>query len=185
MKSSVEEKLDKIADIWNHYIWDYKFCSSRIKFNEDIKTNYFGDILGYFQDTSEIVFQNKEVKNNTDKFSNSISLLQAIYIQQDFIEEMLGIFKTGIDKGQLKRDPLYQINRELRNELIGHPIRKFKDKLISSTLFSYKCKENEIEYLRYHQANNFKFETKSYLISEIQNRHLEFLEKYLDLMLLS
>jgi hypothetical protein len=184
MKTTVEDKLDRIADIWNYFIWDYKFCSNKIKFNEDVKTNYFGDILGYFKDTLDLVFTNKKHSNYTDKFSFTISFLQAIYIQQDFIQEMLEIFKTGIDKGALKKDPTYFINRDLRNELVGHPIRKLEDKLISSTLFSYQENEDEIQYLRYHKDNNFKFESKTYKIADIQERHREFLEKYFDEILL-
>jgi len=184
MKTTVEDKLDRIADIWNYFIWDYKFCSNKIKFNEDVKTNYFGDILGYFKDTIDIVFTSNKYSNYTEKFFFTISFLQAVYIQQDFIQEMLEIFKTGIDKGALKKDPTYYINRDLRNELVGHPIRKFEDNLISSTLFSYQEKEDEIQYLRYHKDNNFKFESKTYKIAEIQERHREFLEKYFDEILL-
>jgi len=184
MKTTVEDKLERIADIWNYFIWDYKYCSNKINFNEDVKTNYFGDILGYFKDTLDIVFTSNKYSNYTDKFSFTISFLQAVYIQQDFIQEMLEIFKTGIDKGALKKDPSYYINRDLRNELVGHPIRKFEGKLISSTLFSYQEEEDEIQYLRYHKDNNFKFESKSHKIAEIQERHREFLEKYFDAILL-
>jgi hypothetical protein len=97
---------------------------------------------------------------------------------------MLEIFKTGIDKGVLKNDPTYYINRDLRNELVGHPIRKFQDNLVSSTLFSYKANEDEIQYLRYHKDNNFKFESKTYKILEIQELHRQFLENYFDEILL-
>lgn len=184
MKTDINFKLDKIADVWNYFIWDYRFCSRKIKFSDDVKTNYFGDILGYFHDTLDIAFKTGEPpKNFVDKFSDSISFLQAIYIQQDFVEEMLEIFNTGIDKGKLKKDPTYLINRELRNELVGHPIRKNGGKLISSTLFSYQESENEIQYLRYHVDNNFKFESVSYSISGIQERHKEFLEKYFEIIL--
>lgn len=184
MTSDIKHKLDIIADIWNSVILDYHFCSRKIKFNDDVKTNYFGDILGYFQDTLEIVFKIEESpKTYTDKFSYTISLLQAIYIQQDFVEEMLNIFKVGIDKGQLHKDPTYISNRDLRNELVGHPIRKYRGKLISSTLFSYHSKDDEIQYLRYHTDNNFKFESKTFSISGIQDRHKAFLEKYLDIIL--
>ncbi|MBK7038047.1 MAG: hypothetical protein KBF42_02055 [Chitinophagales bacterium] len=184
MKTAVEDKLNRIADIWNYFILDFKFFSNKIKFNEDVKTNYFGDILGYFKDTLDIVFTNNKYSNYTDKFSFTISFLQAVYIQQDFIQEMLEIFKTGVDKGGLKKDPTYYINRELRNELVGHPIRKFEDNLISSTLFSYQEKEDEIQYLRYHKDNNFIFESKTYKIAEIQERHREFLEMNFDVILL-
>lgn len=184
MKDDIKFKLDKIADIWNYFIWDYRYCSSKIKFNDDVKTNYFGDILGYFQDTLEIVFETKKFSTEySEKFSHTISFLQAIYIQQDFIEELLSIFKTSIEKGHLKNDNLYSINRDLRNELIGHPIRKFEGKLFSSTLFSYQANEGEIQYLRYHTDNKFQSEKKTYSIKDIQQRHKEFLEKYFDIIL--
>lgn len=124
MKSDVENKLHRIANIWNHFIWEYKFCSQKIKFSEDVKSNYFGDILGYFQDTFDIIFTERNTKSYVDRFSYHMSLLQAIYIQQDFIEELLIIFKCGVDKGELKKDEDYSVNREIRNELVGHPIRK-------------------------------------------------------------
>ncbi|MBK9104200.1 MAG: hypothetical protein IPL92_06420 [Saprospiraceae bacterium] len=207
MKSIIEDKLDRIADVWNNFIWDYKFCSSKIKFNQDAKTNYFGDILGYFNDTLDIVFTKKRYTNYVDKFSFTISFLQAIYIQQDFIQEMLEIFKISIDKGKLKEDLTYSKNRELRNELIGHPIRKIETPtkllieiecdscgkllsrpknekvLLSSTVFSYQASEDEIQYLLYQKSNNFQSEIKTYSIDDIQDRHREFLEKYFEIIL--
>lgn len=128
MNHEILSKLSKVNEIWNHYIWEYKFCSNKIKFNDDVKTNYFGDLLGYFSDTFEVIYSDKKSASFSDNFSYTISFLQAIYIQQDFVQEMLEIFKIGVDKGQLKQDPKYSINRELRNELVGHPIRKYKDK---------------------------------------------------------
>jgi hypothetical protein len=207
MRTTVEHKLDIIADIWNDFILEYKFCSGKIKFNDDVKTNYFGDILGYFKDTFDIIFTTNKYSNYTEKFSFTISFLQAIYIQQDFMQEMLEIFKTDINKGNLKKDRTYYINRDLRNELIGHPIRKLdipteeiiekecdsckkilskpknKSALLSSTFFSYQTSEEEIQYLLYHRDNNFKFESKTFKIIDIQERHQLFLETYFDIIL--
>ncbi|SNB10761.1 conserved hypothetical protein [Flavobacterium psychrophilum] len=205
MKETVEDKLDIIAKIWNNFILEYKICSSKIKFNDDVKTNYFGNILGCFKDTFDIIFTTNKYSNYTEKFSFTISFLQAIYIQQDFIQEMLEIFRTGIEKGDLKKDQTYYINRDLRNELIGHPIRKdvsraetiqkkcdscgkiLKPKnklaLLSSTFFSYQESEDEIEYLLYHRDNDFRFESKTFKIIDIQERHRLFLETYLDIIL--
>ncbi len=183
MKEDVTYKLDRISDIWNHFIWEYDFCKKRIKFTPEIETNYFGDILGYFQDTFDIIFDNRESKSHSDRFSNQISLLQSIYVQQDFIEELLLIFKCGIDKGDLKKDSNYYINRDIRNELVGHPIRKYKGEFISSCLFGYNGGQNKVVYLRYHKANNYKFESMEFPIPEIIERHTEFLNKYFDRIL--
>lgn len=183
MKEEVIVKLERIADIWNHFIWEYNFCKRKIKFTPDVRTNYFGAILGYFQDTFDIIFENKETKSHSDRFSNQISLLQSIYVQQDFIEESLIIFKCGIDKGDLKKDSNYFINRDIRNELVGHPIRKYKGEIISSCLFGYNGGKGKIVYLRYHKDNNFKFESMEFPISEIIERHKDFLNKYFDKIL--
>ena len=111
MNHKILGKLDRITDIWNHYIWVYQFCSSKVKFNDDVKTNYFGDLLGYFKDTFEIVYSEKRPTSFSDKFSYTMSFLQAIYIQQDFVQEMLEIFKTGIDKKQLMKVTTYSTNK--------------------------------------------------------------------------
>lgn len=207
MKSEIEKKLNIIASIWNNFIWEYKFCGKKIKFSEDVKSNYFGDILGYFQDTFEIILTPRDTKSYVDRFSYHMSLLQAIYIQQDFIEELLIIFKCDVNKGALKRDDNYSINREIRNELVGHPIRKKdissscieidecdscgatlskpkkKSVLLSSTLFSYESDNDTIQYLRYHRDNDYNFETRTFKIDEIIARHIEFLSKYFDIIL--
>jgi hypothetical protein len=204
MKLEVENKLSIIEDIWNEFIWEYKFCSNQIKFTEDVQSNYFGDILGYFQDTFDVIFKEKSTETFSDRFAYNISLLQAIYIQQDFIEELLLIFKCGISKGDLKKNENYSINRDIRNELIGHPIRKInipidkkepikckvcgnligkpkhKSVLLSSTLFANDSDKSSIRYLRYHKDNNYKFESKSFKLSEIINRHRIFLNTYFD-----
>jgi hypothetical protein len=93
------------------------------------------------------------------------------------------IFKCGIDKGDLKKDLNYSINRDIRNELVGHPIRKQKGEFISSCLFGYNGGKNEVTYLRYHKDNNYKFESMEFPISEIIERHKDFLNKYFDKIL--
>lgn len=183
MKEEVTYKLDRIADIWNYFIWEYDFCKRKIKFTPEVRTNYFGDILGYFQDTFDIIFDDRESKSRSDRFPNQISLLQSIYVQQDFIEELLLIFKCGIEKGDLKKDSNYFINRDIRNELVGHPIRKYKGEFISSCLFGYNGGKDKVTYLRYHKDNDYKFESMEFPIPEIIERHKDFLNKYFDKIL--
>ena len=150
MIEEIEYKLNQIADIWNHFIWEYNFCKKNIRFDLEAKTNYFGDILGYFQDTNDIIFNYTNPNNQSERFSKQISLLQSIYVQQDFIEELLRLFKLKLNKGNLKKDPNYYINRDLRNELVGHPIRRENGngKLISSCLFGYNGDSDKITYLK-------------------------------------
>ncbi len=185
MEEEVKYKLDQIANIWNHFIWEYDFCKREIKFDTEVRTNYFGDILGYFQDTFDIIFNYSDSESHNERFSSQISLLQSIYVQQDFIEELLRIFKLRINKGDLKKDLDYSINRDIRNELVGHPIRRKNGNgaLISSCLFGYSGGTDKITYLKYHRDNNFEFESMEYAVSEIISRHKQFLVLYFDKIL--
>lgn len=180
----VYKKLETIRDVWNYNIWDYPYCQSEIKFNSEAKTNYFGDLMGYFHDTLDILQSPIQGEGLSGVFSYHVSLLQIVYVQQDFIEELLKLFSTGYNKGDLKKDENYYINREIRNELIGHPIRRDNvEKLVSSTLFSYESKLDKIEYLRYRQDNNFQFESIKHKVSEVLQRHTTFLNKWLDIII--
>ncbi|ANF49612.1 hypothetical protein A0O34_03190 [Chryseobacterium glaciei] len=183
MENNTIEKLDKISDIWNNFILEYKFCNNKIKFTDEIKTNYFGDILGYFHDTFSLISNIPKNSANSTKFSFYISFLQAIYVQQDFVEELLYIFNCNKNKSDLKNDINYSKNRDIRNELIGHPIRKINGKFISSALFSYHSKDDEIEYLRYHIDNNYSFEKVNIKTDDVIKRHINFLDTYFDLII--
>lgn len=182
-----KEKLSLIADIWNDYILEYKFCNKKIKFSKDVKSNYFGDILRYFLDTFHLVYKNNKSKNFSNNIASSITFLQSIYIQQDFVEELLLMFKCGISKGDLQKDKTYAINRNIRNELIGHPIRKQdiegSNQLLSSTIFSNSMTASNISYLRYHRDNNYKFEEIHHSKKDIIARHDIFLNHYFDIII--
>lgn len=185
MKECIKYNLDLISKIWYKYMWSYQYCSSKIELDDDIEVDYFSDILGYFQDMLDVIFETKTSLNRySEKFSYTISLLQAIFIQQDLVEEMLRVFGVPCTKIDLRRDSLYSLNRDLRNELIGHPINRCKGKLVSTVLFNYQAKEGEIGYFRFHKNNKFKSENRTFIICEIQQRHREFLEKYLSEVLI-
>lgn len=180
----IKKKLDKISAIWTGYIRKYRFCQGRIKYTPDVKSNYFGDITGYFSDTLPILFKKNRKVTFASYLESAISFLQIIYVQQDLVEELLHIFKCKSTKAVLNKDGNYKTNRELRNELVGHPVRK-KDiegsrELLSSTLFSDPITAEEIAYLRYHRDNKYKFEAITHKKTDILERHTGFLLTYLD-----
>ena len=181
MEEEVKYKLDQIANIWNHFIWEYSSCQRKIKFDKEVKFNYLGIILGYFTDTFEIINYSSP-KSYIEQFTSQISLLQSIYIQQDLIEELLRIFKLKINKGNLKNDPNYSVNRNIRNELVGHPIRREKSNgaLISSCIYGFSRETDKIIYLKYHRDKDFELELIDNKMSEIISRHKKFLVLYLD-----
>ncbi|TPG65561.1 hypothetical protein [Hymenobacter nivis] len=184
MKTLLHKKLDRISDIWNNYIWEYKFCNSRIKFTLDVRSNYFGDILRYFSDTLELIYNENKSESFSINLESAIGFLQSIYVQQDFTEELLHIFKCNINKGYLKLDINYSLNRDIRNELIGHPIRKKttnnNTQLLSSAIFSNSINSSSIAYIRYHKDTNYEFEEVIHHKYDIRNRHEIFLNIYLD-----
>lgn len=193
MKNNIVKKLRLIDHIWRDYILSYKVCSAQIKFTEDVQSNYLADITFYFEDTLDIIFQIYENNNAHASFLEKIGLLQSIYIQQDFVEELLYILRCKIEKGDLKQDSNYTINRDIRNEFVGHPIRKEiyrktedsqnRNTLLSSTIYSTQQEPYEITYVRYHRDNNYKFEVISPKISDIVNRHVLFLNQYFDIII--
>ena len=114
MKKESDKYVDEICDVWNHYIYSNKFFHSLINFRDNKGTNYFGDIIKYLSDTNVIIEIDQVFKDDFyNNFSNAISFLQAIYVQQDLIEELLYIFSCKSNKGILKVDSNYSINRQI------------------------------------------------------------------------
>lgn len=177
-----EIKLDKITSIWNHFVWNYKSIQKQINFNEEVKTNYFGDILAYFHDTFPLINSYLEIKNENNQVFNTIGFLQIIYVQQDLMDEMLHIFKLP-KSSNLDKNP----NRTIRNELIGHPIsRTSKDKgqkFQSSVFFGNELSISKIHYIKYSIDSNFKGIEIEYSTEEIIKRHIKFLNKYFNQIL--
>lgn len=182
MNYDVEDKLRKITKAWSSLIIPFQFNRNEVNYEEQELTNYIVGIENYFHDTFEIVLEPCKYDSFAEMFSYYISFLQAIYIQQDLTIELLGLFKIDNSKKTLNHDPNYKENRDIRNELIGHPIsrERKKNELISSTMFGYRPERDSITYLRYHKENNFNGETVSYCISEIRKRHILFLNHYFD-----
>lgn len=175
----IKFKLDKITKTWNHYYWNYKVLQKKINFNDEVKTNYYGDILAYFNDTFSLLYTNENNQFGKNIFHYT-GLLQIIYVQQDLIDELLFIFKL---QGSLLSDK--NPNREIRNELIGHPIRRNKkgNELISSVMFSNNTSNETLQYLVYSKSNNFKMKVITYDTQTILNNHKVFLNKYFDVIL--
>lgn len=184
MREHLDKKLGIITNIWNEYILNYRFCNAQIKFTPDVQTNYFGDILKYFCDTNNIIYDKKNATTIHENIGNSISFLQAIFIQQDFVFELLQIFKCNIKINSLEKNDDYSINRKIRNELVGHPIRKKQNQeLRSSCIFSNSTNSEQISYFRYQIDNNYKSDSVTYSKEEITKRHNSFIEFYFDIII--
>lgn len=181
----LENKLKVLNDIWANYFYTYPFFKNKIKFTEEEKTNYVGVIFGYFRDSFDVVFTipPKDFASYVEKFTYQIALLQSIYVQQDLTEELLRIFKTGINRDTLNNDPNFKINRDIRNELVGHPISRNTDfSLRSSTVFGYEKSGNSIHYLKYEFPEE-RDVVQTIEINDLLRKHIDFLNTYLDKLL--
>lgn len=179
---NINSTLEQIRDLWNNYIFKLKFFHKHYNFDEATVTNHFGQILDHFSDSLPVLENTELPKSIHARYSFNISLLQTIYVHQDLIEEMHRIFKTGVNKGKLYEDVNYKINREIRNDLVGHPIRRKNGNgvMISSVTLSYHPKPNYIEYARYHKSSNYDFQIIQHSVQEIIERHLVFLNDNLN-----
>lgn len=170
-------KSEYIREAWNDYIWDSTFCQKRIKFTDEQKTNYIGDLLNYLDDTIHLLSSFKINNDYRSALYDNIAVLQLMYIQQDLIDELLFIFKQQSSSNNKK------LIRTLRNELVGHPVSRDKEGLISSVFITAESKGDTLQYIRYHKDNNFKFDLKSHNWQEIFNTHNQFLLEYFDILL--
>jgi len=173
---TIKEKLRIINEYWNRYYFKKEFFQKKINFTDDVKTNYYGDLNNYLLDTLDLVDEFKDVDTAQDYISKSIVLMQIIYVHQDLIDGLLYIFKLD-DSSKEDKNP----NRDIRNELVGHPISKKDGILNSSVLFDiFHRSEEELRYTRYSKEKGFQADLQVYNIKEIIERHQKFLNKYLD-----
>lgn len=177
---TIDNQLEKITDAWNDYFWEYKFCQNQIKFTDEIKTNYYGDILSYFNDTLNNLSKVEYESTFEKSIFQSVGILQLIYTHQDLIDELLYIFNIQ-KSSKSDKNP----NREIRNELVGHPIRRHPktNEIISSVFFGSEFKNGVIHYILYDKGKIMSSKNMVYTIDDIIGRHTIFLEKYLNIIL--
>lgn len=183
--------FEKIQDIWYTKFNYIKCLQVSIDYKEDTDKNYLGDLFRYFYDTLKISLEYKKGKTFETIYKNQLALMQTIYIQQDFIRELLLVFKIfdndEITK-QFNSDTSYILNRTIRNDLFGHPIKKKRTKreykLTQSVIYS-SVDVNYINYNKYSYNNNDNnyLETENHLIKEVISNHKLFLSKYLNIIL--
>jgi hypothetical protein len=182
---NLKQKLLLVSRIWKDFIRYNQFCLSTINYTKS--ENYFSDIITYFHDVSPLIYTQKKAETFSDNIQYTIGFMQSIFIQQDFIQELLEIFNCKVSTNDLWKNIDYSINREIRNELVGHPIsrdKKNKSKLVSSVIFGNTTNEKEIVYLRYHIDKRFEYEKLNHQKSAIIDRHNKFLVFYLDIIII-
>ncbi len=171
-------RLNRIRNVWSDYIWKYKYCQKKVNFTEETKTNYIGDLLFYLEDTLNIISKIKPARNFQSGIFQIIGILQIIYAQQDLIDELLYIYKLPQSNANDKKP-----NRDIRNELIGHPIRRTSaNELISTIFFDRIFTPGMIHYHLYAKEFDFKSKEIKYPYKVAIENHKRFLEKYTNIL---
>lgn len=177
--NTIRNKLNRINNIWSRYVLNYQCLQYHVAWDEEVRTNYFGDIIQYFNDTFDLI----DRKPTNGDFQNSIfyatGLMQIIYVHQDLTDELLRIFKIEASSKEDKNP-----NRDIRNELIGHPVNKGKiDTVLKLKSTIFWCSDSTVEnmhYIRYASENNYQGADKSYEVNTIIDAHHKYLNKYFD-----
>lgn len=178
VKKNLKKQMSKIRSLWDIYFLQLQSLHNKTWVPENTEFKYVGTILGNFIDTFDVIYDYEVSEKEHGNYSRNMSLMQAIFIQQDIMTELLRTFRTDVEKRDLWRDDNYSINREIRNELMGHPISIKNSILTSTTLIAYNGDSGCINYMRHHKDNNFEFEFKSYKVEEIIERHSNFILTY-------
>lgn len=171
---SISEKIDVISHFWVHYACKYQTILKKLNWSEKHNPTFFADAVEYLTFSSELVFEKYNPK--TESLLSLTGAIQMMYVQQDLLDELRKIFclpqaiKTGY------------VFRQMRNELIGHPISwDEKGNLKSTVLWNGGFDGESIDYVKYASENNFVPERETiYTVSELLEEHKQFVNKQLD-----
>ena len=178
-KKIVLKKSKRIRDAWNDCFWEFRVCQRHIRFTAEERSNYIGDLLNYFDDTLHHLEKFRIQPNYLSTMYETTAVLQMMFVQQDMVDEMLGVFKLGKSSSNEKK-----FIRNLRNELIGHPISRGEGgELISSIFITGQTEGSCLSYIRYHKSNNYKHELITHNWKDIFKKHETYLIHFLDKIL--
>lgn len=213
---NVKKELKKIENLWE-IVLDTNYLRRHFGIEDlpeefekkDDDFNIFIPALNYLLDLLDVVFRDygqiEDANDNVllaNKFSMQISLLQAIFVQQDMINEMFVNLTLKNEFERKIKNSDYRKLRLIRNKLIGHPIsRDRNDKKLDSVALIGLANKNPgiIEFVRYDRSNKFKIQLKDYPdgkgknvsrladryeVTELQEMHLRNLKNALEIITL-
>lgn len=183
-------KLELINDIRNSFAYFDKTANQYIFCNFN-----FSDVYEYFRKTFELLdIETEKEISFKDSFFRFFGLLQIIYVQQDLIDAVSNIFGVNIENGTKRK-----INRELRNQLVGHPLSNERNSIkrnrkqtksennknkIKSTIILKDLTSKSFNYISYEPENGEEqYIDRAANIDSILIRHIEFLNESLDSIL--
>lgn len=164
------------------------------KANSYVYCNFnFSDVYQYFRKTFELIdIETEKQISFKDSFFRFFGLLQVIYVQQDLTDAIAQVFGVNIENC-----PNRKVNRDLRDQLIGHPL---SDQRNSQKRNKKQCKKDTVKlkstiilkditpqtfhYICYEPENVDKhYSEEAENIDSILARHITFLNECLDSIL--
>lgn len=175
---NISEKIDAISHFWIHYACSYQTIRKKLNWSEKHNPTFFGDIVEYLKFSSKLVFEKYNPK--TENLLSLTGAIQMMYVQQDLLDELRIIFRLP------QANKTDYVLRQMRNELIGHPISwDDEGKLKSTVLWNGGFDGEVIEYVKYARKDNFEPEEEAkYSLVQILNEHEKFVNKQLDEIIL-
>jgi len=178
-KEKALKKSKRIRDAWNGFFWEFRVCQRHIRFTSEERSNYVGDLLNYFDDTLHHLEKFRVQPDYLSSLYETTAVLQMMFIQQDMIDELVSMLKLGKSSSEEKK-----FIRNIRNELIGHPIsRGDNGELVSSVFITGFTEGPLLSYVRYHKSNNYKHNLITHHWKDIFEKHETYLNQFLDRIL--
>lgn len=183
-------KLNVITSIWNSIVLSHTYIQNRLDFDDSKRNNYYGEVMHLFYDTMPVLNESnserfKAYRGMYDYIFNCTALLQILYVQQDLMDEILQIFQLQYSNSAEKK-----IIRELRNELIGHPISRDKNNNLVSSVFWIgkdvftKSNDEPMIFFRKYSEGSWDNQTRNRIIIEdLINKHKRYLNMHFDVIL--
>ncbi|MBU1008655.1 MAG: hypothetical protein KKD74_00845 [Bacteroidetes bacterium] len=171
---SISEKINAISHFWIYYACYYQTIRKKLNWSEKNNPTFFGDRIEYLKLSSELVFEKYNPK--TVNLLSLTGAIQMMYVQQDLLDELRMIFRLP------QANKTGYVLRQMRNELIGHPISwDEKGNLKSTVLWNGGFNGESIDYVKYASENNFEPEEETkYSLAQILIEHEKFVNKQFD-----
>lgn len=182
----LNEDLETIIDFWDSFGYENFLILDKLNCGSNYADNFIQDIFDLLGSTFPILEQKIRTSNKALYISDVTGLLQIFYVHQDLLIELEKIFGVNLNH-DLKKSI-----RNLRNELVGHPVnwrqvekenrrsenfekRRGDEILESSVFWNDEYSSQRISYVIYHKENSYLRKKKEYEIKHLKEAHISFL----------
>lgn len=174
----VQSLLNDIRKAWNSYFWEYHFCQKEIRFTKEEKSNHANDVFSYFEDILVLFSSVAMPGDYRAALPYTVSTLQFMFIQQDLIDELCRIFAIPQSSSEDKK-----LIRDIRNQLIGHPVSRDDNGLVSTVFIMQQSHSSRLVYDLYSRDKDFASNVQCYKWVDLFQKHENYLVENLNRIL--